>query len=159
VKLEDAPQPGWYPDPQSSGLLRWWEGTDWSDQHRALPTATELLMAAGTAIETPEKPALPPKRPGDVFPPAPDSEQIVNQVRAAARAEVDRAAELFTRQTRSAISQGRSLVAEYIDRVLRWIKIAVVAAAIAVIIWFILQLFLQATVLDWIGDRVDNLSD
>jgi len=27
--MENSPQ-GWYPDPQDPGLLRWWNGLDWS---------------------------------------------------------------------------------------------------------------------------------
>jgi hypothetical protein len=42
MKLADAPPPGWYPDPEGTSRLRWWEGTDWTDLYRARPTTTEL---------------------------------------------------------------------------------------------------------------------
>lgn len=32
-----AVAPAWYPDPSGSGLLRWWDGTMWTDQ-TAAPT-------------------------------------------------------------------------------------------------------------------------
>ena len=32
------PVQGWYADPEGSDQLRWWDGTQWSDQFRPAPT-------------------------------------------------------------------------------------------------------------------------
>ena len=59
MKLEDAPPPGWYPDPEGGERLRWWEGDDWGEERRAPPITGELreavqavTEAAATASET-----------------------------------------------------------------------------------------------------------
>lgn len=157
MKLEDAPPPGWYPDPRLSGQLRWWEGADWADDRRAIPTASELAAAV-----QPQESAPPAPVPGSGPDPRlrrEDTDQIVDRVRAAAREEVDRAADLFSQRVRSATNRARGVVAHYVDTVLRWLRIAIVAAAIAVIVWFVLQIIFQATLLDWLGDRIDNIGD
>ena len=40
------PVQGWYADPEGSDQLRWWDGTQWSDQFRPAPTGNEA--ASGT---------------------------------------------------------------------------------------------------------------
>lgn len=35
------PIQGWYADPEGSDQLRWWDGTQWSDQFRPAPTGNE----------------------------------------------------------------------------------------------------------------------
>ena len=32
-----APAPGWYPDPSNPAMLRWWEGSAWSEQRQPNP--------------------------------------------------------------------------------------------------------------------------
>ena len=54
--------------------------------------------------------------------------------------------------------RSRSVVVEYGRMVFRWIKVAVVAAAILVVAWFVLQFIVQAAFVEWLGDRIDNLT-
>lgn len=45
------PVQGWYADPEGSDRLRWWDGTQWSDQFRPAPTGNQ------TTSDTPSEPA------------------------------------------------------------------------------------------------------
>lgn len=158
MKLEDAPRAGWYPDPEPSGLLRWWEGTDWTDEHRAVPTPTELANAVrptNQQVETKPAGSISATRAGMS---QRDTERIVSQVRDVAREEVDRAANLLSQRATTAIRRGRSAMAGYFDPIIRWMKIAIVTAAIAVIAWFVIQFIVQASLLSWLGDRIDNIN-
>lgn len=55
--LAAAPEPqpvavapfGWYPDPAGSPMLRWWNGTAWTD--RLEPARPELQPAAGYSTQ------------------------------------------------------------------------------------------------------------
>ena len=40
------PVQGWYADPEGSDQLRWWDGTQWSDQFRPAPTGNEAASDA-----------------------------------------------------------------------------------------------------------------
>ena len=44
------PVQGWYADPEGSDQLRWWDGTQWSDQFRPAPTGNQ------TTSDTPSEP-------------------------------------------------------------------------------------------------------
>ena len=40
------PTPGWYADPSDSQLLRWWNGTEWSDHTQPMPSRPVLVQEA-----------------------------------------------------------------------------------------------------------------
>ena len=51
--MTDAPPPpSWYPDPQDSTLLRWWDGTAWTAQTAPASTAANSLPAT---VRTPPR--------------------------------------------------------------------------------------------------------
>jgi len=152
VRLEDAPPPGWYPDPDSGLELRWWDDADWTDHRRPLPTSME---SAAAALSEETEAAMPPRA---QFAASRDNSELVAEARAAAREEVTRAADLFSRRARTAVDRAQQVANEYLALVLRWSRFVLVAGALAVIAWFLLQLFVQAAFLDWVGDRIDNLT-
>ena len=41
-------QPGWAPDPERPGMLRWWNGLGWSDARKAPDAMTERARQAAT---------------------------------------------------------------------------------------------------------------
>ncbi|WP_235511485.1 DUF2510 domain-containing protein [Agromyces sp. Root81] len=42
--MHGSPEPGWYADPEAPDLLRWWDGTGWSDdQFRSKPEESFLV--------------------------------------------------------------------------------------------------------------------
>jgi hypothetical protein len=51
------------------------------------------------------------------------------------------------------------LITQYSNRVIRWVRIASVIAVILLIGWLAFQIFAQVSLFDWVGDRIDNLTD
>ena len=158
MRLEDAPPPGWYPDPERGDRLRWWAGDDWTDARRAPPTTKEMheavqavARAAATAARAGQGAA------GQARPV--DTDRVISQVRDATREELTRAGDMLSARARSVLDEGRSVVDQYSDRFFRWLRIALVLAAVLVIAWFVFEFVAQATFFDWLGDRIDNLTD
>lgn len=166
MKLADAPPPGWYPDPRGGMRLRWWDGTDWSDHWRAPPTAAEQAILAEwqhTAKRSAASPAA-----SSMVPAVPPSARAIDQataqdviaeVRKVARSEIDRAADVFTQRARAATRDIQPLVSEYTSKVLRWLRIAAVLALVLVVGWFVFQAIVQVSFFEWLGDRIDNLTN
>lgn len=158
MRLEDAPPAGWYPDPERRGRLRWWEGADWTDEWRAPPTAGEIEAVQRSDHEQMTVPSRStPPRPEQVRDRASEAEQIVSQVRQAAREEVARAAVELTRRAQSTFDRYGDVALRFLRRVWRWTRIAIVVAAVLVVAWYVLQFIAQAAFLQWVGDRIDNV--
>ncbi len=161
MRKADAPAAGWYPDPENRTRLRWWDGLDWTDIRRAVPSQAELIAAR--PVDTLMPSTDPTQQPNyQPFPPGysrQDSQQLITEVRQAARAEVDRAAELFTQRTQSAINQVTPLITSYAGTATKWIRRAVIIAIVLLIGYFIFQVVVQASFFEWLGDRIDNLTD
>ena len=153
----DAPQAGWYPDPLSRTQLLWWDGLDWTRVRRAPPSDSEL-EASKVAIERP-----PPLEVGASVPQSgmsrADSQRIIAEVRDVARDEVDRAAEMFGQRASAAAREITPLITGYTNRLLNWVRIGIVVATILLVGWFVFQVIAEATFLDWLGDRIDNITD
>jgi hypothetical protein len=162
VRRADAPPAGWYPDPAGGARLRWWEGTDWTDDYRAPPSPAEREILArhgnlkAAATRLPEVPSA--VREATRLSRA-DTEEVIAQVRQAARSEIDRAADLFSARARAATREIQPLVTEYTNKIFRWLRIIAVIVVVLVIAWFVFQAIAQESFFNWLGDRIDNLSD
>ncbi len=44
------PPPGWYPDPQTSGMLRWWNGGQWTNDIRPLEAFPQAPTGSGGGL-------------------------------------------------------------------------------------------------------------
>jgi len=162
MKVEDAPPAGWYPDPDGGSRLRWWEGTDWSDRYRAPPTRSEVdrrALTSATHDEDHQVHLEDYQLPQVASRSRRDTDAMVEQVRLAARAEADRAAQMFGAQARAAAGQVQPLITQYTSRITRWIRILSVVAILLLIVWLAFQIFVEVTLFDWIGDRIDNITD
>ena len=51
------------------------------------------------------------------------------------------------------------MITEYTSRVLRWIKIALAIAFLLLVAWVVFSAVAQMTFFEWLGDRIDNLTD
>lgn len=161
MRAAEAPSAGWYPDPQNRTRLRWWDGFDWTEARRAPPSDAELArsavahpatgLAAGQSLEEMRVAAGAASRL--------DTQQIITEVRNVARAEVDRAAVEFTHRAQTAVQSVSPLIDIYTTKFTRVIKLAALLALVLAIAWFTFQTIAQATFLEWIGDRIDNLTD
>jgi Protein of unknown function (DUF2510) len=158
VRKVDAPPAGWYPDPEQRTKLRWWDGLDWTDVRRAPPSDAELLIAETQhEFEHAHRLAAPSVAAGGLS--RADAQEIIAEVRDVARSEVNRAADVFSQRASAAAREITPLITQYSNRVVRWVKVAAIIATILLIGWFLFQVVAQASLFEWIGDRIDNLTD
>ena len=158
MRREDAPSAGWYPDPELPSRLRWWDGEDWTDIRRPRPSDVELPDVPATDPEAASRGMSSPySTPGALS--RQDTQQIISEVRDVARSEVDRAVEVFGQRAQAAARSVTPLITDYGARVMFLIKLALGLLTVLFLVWLSFQLFAQASLFDWIGDRIDNLTD
>jgi hypothetical protein len=165
MRRVDAPPAGWYPDPESRTALRWWDGLDWTEARRAPPSQAELLSFENqAAFEAAHRYVAPNAQGAASFvervgrSDRPDP-RAIEEARRASRAEIDYAAEVFARKARSMRDDIEPLISQYTSRLVRWIKFAAIVAIILLVAYFVFQVVAQASLFEWIGDRIDNLTD
>jgi hypothetical protein len=88
-----------------------------------------------------------------------DSNQLVEQMRRAAREEAQRASEMFGQQARAATRNIVPLITEYTTKIGRVIRFLSTIAIIVLVAYVAFQIWAQQTLFEWIGDRIDNLTD
>jgi hypothetical protein len=162
MRRTDAPRPGWYPDPENRTTLRYWDGLDWTDARRSPPSSAELLSFEQREAFAAAHQYVPPvaaaaRAAADHL--HPGNQQIVEDVRLAARSEVDRAAYLLSQRARQVQRDIVPLVTEYTNRMVKWIRFAAIIAIVLLAAYFVFQVLAQASLFDWIGDRIDNFTD
>ncbi len=81
------------------------------------------------------------------------------EVRNAARSEIERAAQMLSVQMRQATREMPPLISEYANKLTRLVKRLVIIFVIVVVVWIVFQIWAEQSLFDWIGDRIDNLSD
>ena len=161
MKISEAPRAGWYPDPEGGTRLRWWDGSDWLDRYRLRP---QLLLEAQPVAPPAGQPATgsQPYDTAQLGNPAQFQAQtaaVVEQVRQAARAEAQRAAQDFEARARRVTGEIPPLISEYTNKFMRWFRVALMLSFIVLMAWFIYTFFVQKSFFDWLGDRIDNLTD
>ncbi len=166
MRRVDAPRAGWYPDPESRTSLRWWDGLDWTDVRRAPPSGAEMIAAEADARFraaandfAPGATRAAATAAAATSAAAAQSQAVINEVRAATRSELDLAAQTFRRQAEAARQNWTPLITEYTNKLMRWVKIAIVLGVLAVAVWVAFQIFAQASLFEWIGDRIDNVTN
>jgi hypothetical protein len=159
----DAPSPGWYPDPQHRLRLRWWDGLDWTEIRRAPPSNAELVAAEDTVAFIGQNELVATGRQAGSAAAAgmsrQDSQQMVEDVRMAARQEIDRAAQQLSDRATTAVRDFTPLITEYTNKLTRWLRWALILAFVLLAAYFIFQVIAQQAFFDWLGDRIDNVTN
>jgi len=163
MRKVDAPGAGWYPDPQHRARLRWWDGLDWTDIKRSPPSSAELEASEELARFMKQNELVASAPPPGARPPGgwnrQDAEELISEVRSAARQEVERAAQQFSDRATTAVRGISPLISEYTSQVTKWIRRAIIIAIILLVAYFVFQVIAQASFFEWLGDRIDNLTD
>ncbi|MFN3258798.1 MAG: DUF2510 domain-containing protein [Ilumatobacter sp.] len=163
MRYVDAPPAGWYPDPDGQTRLRWWDGFDWTDIRRAPPSDAELIAAEENRAFYERNEVQAREQRYAQVPAGPlgrqDVQEIIAEVRNVARSELDRAANEFSNRATAAVRGFTPLISSYTSTLTKWVKRAVIIAIVLLVAYFVFQVVVQASVFEWIGDRIDNLTD
>ncbi len=157
MRIAEAPREGWYPDPDGRERLRWWDGLDWTDIRRAPPSSAELTRSVLPVPEQMTGGQVPQQQYGGYN--RQDAQAIIDEVRTVARQELDRAANDFSARATTAVRSVTPLISEYTSKALRWVKFALGLATFLFIAWLLFQAIASQSFFDWVGDRIDNLTD
>jgi len=157
MRREDAPRAGWYPDPRGRDNLRYWDGLDWTEARRAPPSQAELRSYESQQAAIQPFQYTPPS--ASSIGQAASSQQVVEEVRRATRTEIDRAADIFSARARAMRRDIEPLISQYTNRLVKWIRFAAIVAVILLVAYFVFQVVAQASLFEWIGDRIDNFTD
>jgi hypothetical protein len=136
---------------------------DWTDDYRAPPSDTELATATHLAnaqqqvAKGAQTAAAQAAQAGRLS--RADTEEIISQVRQAARSEIDRAADLFSARARAATRDIQPLVTQYTNVFFRWLRLLLGVVAVLLIAYIVFQVIAQESFFNWLGDRIDNLSE
>jgi hypothetical protein len=63
-----TPEAGWYADPDGAGQLRWWSGTEWTDQYAPMADAAGSAYGPAAAAQPTAVGTLEHPRPADLAP-------------------------------------------------------------------------------------------
>jgi hypothetical protein len=135
---------------------------DWTDHYRAPPSETE--RATATQLANSQQVAAAGAQAAQAAAQAgrlsrADTEEIISQVRQAARSEIDRAADLFSARARAATRDIQPLVTQYTNVFFRWLRLLLGIILVLVIAYVVFQVIAQESFFNWLGDRIDNLSE
>ena len=125
------------------GRLSWLESelADWQDDLEQFERGERWLRLGGISNLSPRSLA------------------IVRELFQWRDAEAQRAAKDFEARARQLTGEIPPLISQYTNRFMRWFRVALMLSFIVLMAWFIYTFFVQKSFFDWIGDRIDNLTD
>ena len=160
MKVSDAPRAGWYPDPE--GRTRCAGGTAATGSTgtasvRSAPRPRASWRQA-QASQVGGDQAFDLAQLGNAMHLPPQTAAVVEQVRLAARPRPS-VAQDFEARTRKITGEIPPLISQYTNRFMRWFRVLLTLSFIVLMAWFIYQFFVQKSFFDWLGDRIDNMTD
>ena len=166
MKASEAPPPGWYPIPKAACACGGGKAPT-----GATGTGLDRASMSGCWDRTRRDPSCPATRRRCCATSLPQGAGQYSQARSGENAELSprsvrrhgpRSTALpmcSAPGARAATGKIEPMITEYTSRVLRWIKIALAIAFVLLIVWVVFSAIAQMTFFEWLGDRIDNLTD